>query len=383
MTGFAAAAESYAKRGCAVIPCGGPDGKKPLVRWRRMTADTVGRLLPQWREKFAGANPGILTGPSRITGIDIDSPGDAIVSECLARFGDTPLIAKTPRGGHHLYFRNSGEHTAAKIDGRPIDVRGIGGFIVVAPGETLAGRYQFVRGSVDDLDRLPAIKPGALPMRPASGPNRTTSLGAAGEGRRNVHLWRLAMTQARTCETRDELEARVLILNESECSPPLDPPEVARIVRSAWDHQRQGKNWVGVGGARVFLEFSELERLTVNPDAAVLLMALRRSHLGVRDSFAVSPRSMATSGQFSTWSEKRIRGARQFLIDVGELRPVHAGGRGNHDPSLFCLRNTATGGMTEGEMCNSDCGQFGTTKDASADYAADKTARVLLRHPGV
>jgi hypothetical protein len=308
-----------------------------MVQWRGLSRATAAHRLPEWRRKFADANTGILTGPSKITVIDIDQANDALHRDLVGRFGDTPLQARTPRGGWHLFYRSNGEPTKTKIDKLPVDVRGRGGFIVVPPSSRKDGaRYEFIRGAVPDLDRLPSIKEGALVVR-----NRPTKE-VIEIGRRNETLWLLAMTEARSSDTEGELLSRVLILNESQCEPPIEHGEVERIVTSAWGYQQRGSNWVGQGG-RVYVETSEIERFAAEPDALALLIGLRRAHLWVRETFVVSPRAMASEGLFCSWTEVRIRKARNRLVQAGLLCRVHAGGRGKHDAAWFAFPSSSVG----------------------------------------
>jgi hypothetical protein len=329
MTGFAEVAEQYAQH-AAVIPCGGADGKRPLVAWRDMTRANAAKNIPEWRRKFADANVGLLTGPSKITVIDIDAADDGLIRDIVHRFGDTPLQAQTPRG-RHLFYRSAGEPTKTKIEKLPVDIRGSGGFIVVPPSTRRdGGRYEFIIGTPAKIDDLPQMRAGALVVQ-----NRTTS-SRIGIGRRNEALWLLSMTEARSSATEAELLARALILNESRCNPPLEHDEVCRIVGSAWGYQQRGTNWVGQG-ARVYVEIEEIEGFAATPDALALLVALRKAHLGFREKFAVSPRALAAEGLFCTWTERRIRKARDKLLDAGALCLVHAGGHGQHDPAAFAF----------------------------------------------
>jgi hypothetical protein len=317
MTGFASMAETYVRHGMAVIPC---TGKRPLVRWQKMSQKTTARLLPRWREDHADANVGLLTGQSNLTVIDIDTADTSIVTECERRFGQTPVVARTPRGGTHLFFRSSGERTTAKLGGQPIDVRGLGGFLVVPPSARADGRrYEFIRGSVEDLKELPAVKPGSV-----SGVGRFRPTPIA-EGKRNDTLFRLAMKGATNCETLGELLARLEILNESQCSPPLDQSEVEHIAASAWRYQLRGQNWVDRGW-RVFASHSEIDDLVATPDALALLLFLRRKHLRERQAFIVAPRAMATKGPLSEWTERRLRKARSTLVNAGLLVLTQGGG---------------------------------------------------------
>ncbi len=367
MTGFAAIAEEYG-RYAAVIPCGGTDGKHPMVAWRGLSRATAAHRRPEWKRKFADANVGIVTGPSKITVVDVDQPNDALHRDLLERFGDTPLQARTPRGGWHLFYRSSGEPTKAKLDKLPVDIRGRGGFIVVPPSTRQDGaRYEFLRGAIGDLDRLPPLRDGALVVR-----NRHTKE-VIGIGHRNETVWLLAMTEARSCVTRGELLSRVLILNRSRCEPPIEHEEVERIVASAWTYQQRGQEWVGQGG-RVYVETSEIERFAAEPDALAILVELRRVHLGFRESFAVSPRAMAAQGLFSSWTEPRIRKARDRLVDAGRLHCVHPGGRGKHDPALFAFPSSTKGSPKELSVYPIVGGNRTTKKSAPASLSKSGTA---------
>jgi hypothetical protein len=357
MTGFSTAAESYTTNGAAVIPCGGADGKHPLVAWRGLSRANAAGRLPEWRQKFADANVGILTGPSKLTVIDVDTPDDALCSDLLGRFGDTPLQARTPRGGWHLFYRSNGEPTKAKLDKLPVDVRGRGGLIVVPPSARNDGaRYEFICGTEADINSLPPIKDGALVVQnaPLTG---ARSLQIIPEGRRNDTLFRIAMVEARSCETIGELESRMWLHNEA-CKPSLDFQEVKAVVASAWNYTERGQNWVGKE-ARVYLEVAELEKLIATPEAMALLMALRKAHLGHNDEFAISPRGLASEGQFQGWSERRLRNARERLLELRLLLLKHEGGQGKHDPALFSFP------LRQGEDCLSYCGAKRSTKKSA------------------
>src|SRR5262249_30092711 len=146
----------------AVIPCGGEGGKQPLVRWprRRLPEAVVERLAP----RFAQANVGILTGLSGVTIVDCDSWD--VVPEILQRCGDTPVKALTPSGrGPHLWYCGGGARTVPKLAGMAVHVRGVGGLPIIPPSVSpeTAKPYTWLRGSLDELSRLPAVRPGSLP----------------------------------------------------------------------------------------------------------------------------------------------------------------------------------------------------------------------------
>src|SRR4051812_9503477 len=107
---FGAAATALHAQGLAVIPTGGPDGKAPLVRgwsaWRGQRRETVETLA----RKHPAANVAILTGLSHLTIVDCDDENTLADAEGI--FGRSPIVARSPRGGGHLYYASTGERNA-------------------------------------------------------------------------------------------------------------------------------------------------------------------------------------------------------------------------------------------------------------------------------
>ena len=90
--------------GLVVFPCGKDDGKRPLVkRWERPKA---AKTIAVWAQRFAAANIGVDCGLSGCVVVDIDKA--ELVEKMLERFGDTPLMTRTPSGGVHLWYRKLG-----------------------------------------------------------------------------------------------------------------------------------------------------------------------------------------------------------------------------------------------------------------------------------
>lgn len=111
---FAETAFDLTKRGLAVIPCPGNDGKSPrgavagYDRWEKPPGpDAIRRFAAD----HGDANIGIITSLSRLTVADVDDGGrDA--DEIIRRAGDTPMITRTPSAGLHLWYRSSGERSS-------------------------------------------------------------------------------------------------------------------------------------------------------------------------------------------------------------------------------------------------------------------------------
>ena len=162
---FAVAAHELREYFLCPIPLGGDDGKKPLVKWRNQKNRPGVAYTDDLIRDHPHANAGILCRPSKVTVIDIDDPGVASepqrLKEYKQRFGDTPLIIRTPSGGVHLYYRSTGERNAnLRSHGLPVDVKGIGG-MVVCPSSKRLGRLNMSRtggsgSSFVDVKRLVA-----------------------------------------------------------------------------------------------------------------------------------------------------------------------------------------------------------------------------------
>lgn len=338
---FGEAAAELAERGLAVIPCGGSDGKVPVVRgfhrWRGPPSrDAIKRMAA----RYPGANLGVLTGLSQLTVIDVDG-GDDLVANMIERAGETPLITATPSGGRHLWYRSGGEPSAnLRRHGLAVDVKGRGAAFVVAPPSRRPSSlrpYSFVSGSWDDLSRLPPPRRGLRDL----GNRSRLEPRCVGVGQRNNWLFKASLKQAPACDDWDAFLDVVQTINRS-LAIPLHESEVVRSAASAWQYQTTGRNWVG-GEARGVLGRSELDLLMRErggPDALAMICRIRMDHgwrSGEKAPFALSPRAMAEAGVFPSWSPARHRRARDLLITTGLLTRVHRGGRGPGDPSLYAL----------------------------------------------
>ena len=82
--------------------------------------------------------------------------------------------------------------------------------------------YQFIAGSLDDLDALPRL-------RPMSELTRRKKL--VGEGRRNGTLFEHCMKQGHHCDDLDSLVDVARSFNERSLMPPLDDGEVKKIAK--------------------------------------------------------------------------------------------------------------------------------------------------------
>ena len=141
------AAIVYAQRGWRVLPVG--VDKKPLNHNGSHGATTNTAEITRWLTERSFANIGIATGPESFFVVDIDKKDGKDGQRSLKdKFQerlhfptDMNLSAKTPSGGVHLPFEWPAGMEIHNAQGvlPGIDIRGMGGYIVVAPSSVKMG----------------------------------------------------------------------------------------------------------------------------------------------------------------------------------------------------------------------------------------------------
>ena len=134
----------YAEAGWPVFPC--QRDKAPigdLVRNGVLDATTDPVTIQKWWEQYPEANIGFAVGEAGMVVIDFDPnswPGDLDTF----KLPEATLIAKTPRGGEHWFYRlQPGEvvsPSASKIAPH-IDVRSFNSYVLLPPSNTNDGSY--------------------------------------------------------------------------------------------------------------------------------------------------------------------------------------------------------------------------------------------------
>jgi hypothetical protein len=338
---FASAALDLHGLGLAPIPLGGADGKVPLVKHKDRqpySRDTLNKFAAS----YPSANVGILTGPSRLTVIDIDDP--ALVDTMLARFGDTPLQVQTPSGGVHLYYRSSGEPSRTlRTEDLAVDIKGLGGMVVAPPsirpsGPSKGKPYRFVKGDWQELSRLPTLCPDSLST--GSTTKQIRGSHRVPKGKRNNFLFDQLRHEAPHCDDIETLKdvAETIVADRLEHDPnaPFTQDEIDKTVRSVWSMESEDRNWIGQG-PNVTFSGQELTILLCNPNALALLAKLRKVHAARLEPFAISPKAMDAGDSIPGWSRKRYQHARDALLEHGFLICVHEGGSGPGDASQYKL----------------------------------------------
>jgi Bifunctional DNA primase/polymerase, N-terminal/Primase C terminal 1 (PriCT-1) len=303
---------AYAARKIPTFPL---QGKQPLVSNFQMAGLDASA---QWALKFPDALAiGFVAGKrTRITVLDVDEPGDGPLHRALDVYGETPIIVRTATGKHHAWFRYNGE--ARRIKPVPgIDILGAG-VVVAPPSRGLSGaQYEFICGSLDDIERLPALR-NVLIAKPASQ--------MAGIGARNNTLFEVCMRAAKSCDDFEQLLD--VARTRNEFPEPLPDAEVVKIATQAWGYTARGENFFGRGPG-VWFAANEVVELTVgDPDTFRLLSYLRAKNAPGREFFVAN----GLAKDFK-WGSDRLAAARKQLLCRGYIELVK--GPGRRTPALY------------------------------------------------
>jgi hypothetical protein len=294
------------------------DNKKPGVRaWNRVGFNGSAELAEKFHDADAfGFQPG---KRSRVTVLDVDTRDEAVLGDAIKQHGGSPFLVMTGNG-FHVYYRHGGEPRRIRRDGEPpIDLLG-GGYVIAPPSQLAKGGYEIIRGTFDDLDRLPPIK--GVDHVPAPIP----------KGTRDNTVFKLLLRDAQHCDDFETLLDRSMTLN-MDCMPPMTDAQVLKIATSVWRIETSGNNLVG-RKARASTDRDELLALSHDPAAWYLLMFLRVSHPPIKvEPFAIDQVKVS---QILDWSRMTLRSRITTLLQGGYLKRVHYG-KGTNDPHLYVL----------------------------------------------
>jgi hypothetical protein len=297
------------------------DSKKPRVTNFAKLGLAASRRLAEKPALAAAGGIGFMAGPrNKITVLDIDVPDERVAADAFARHGEPAIIVRTPSGKFHGWYRHDGERRvidAWKTEYPKQDLLGAG-IVIAPPTQRGDNSYEFIKGSLEDLDRLQPMervgahlkrgKPAALPQVRRAPP--------ASMGARNNSLYRTCMREAHACTTFDDLLAFARGSNATY-SPPLEETEVMEVVKSAWGYTERGQNRFGQHGA--WFPVYEVAAMLQYQDAFVLL-AFLRAHEGPRATFMIANGLAEKFG----WPRQRLAAARRCLIELGYIEQSRA-----------------------------------------------------------
>ena len=140
------AALDYASRGWYVLPC--KADKTPYTRHGVNDASIDTKTIEQWWKQWPKANVAIDVGRSGMMVLDLDPGSDKQELEiALDGLPNTQLMAKTPRGGQHLFYSIDTTEivapSASKIASY-VDIRSFHSYVLLAPSKTMDGEYAWI-----------------------------------------------------------------------------------------------------------------------------------------------------------------------------------------------------------------------------------------------
>jgi hypothetical protein len=210
------------------------ESKKPRVTNFSKMGLPASRRIAEKPNLAAASGIGFMAGPrNRITVLDIDVPDERVAADAFA--GEPAIIVRTPSRKFHGWYRHNGERRtidAWKNEYPKHDLLGAG-IVIAPPTERGGSSYKFIKGSLEDLDRLQPMEGVAASLRGnklVAEPQIGRALPAE-TGARNNSLYRACMRQAHGCNTFDDLLAFAKGTNATY-SPPLEETEVMNVAKS-------------------------------------------------------------------------------------------------------------------------------------------------------
>jgi Bifunctional DNA primase/polymerase, N-terminal len=333
----------YAEQGIATFPVG-PD-KRPRTRGYLRTGLKGSRKLAEKYDADAlGFGPGQRSG---LTVLDVDTHDKAVLAEAQEQFGQSSVIVQTP-GGYHAWYRHRGERRHVRPNpGRPIDILG-SGFVVAPPSQVAKGEYQFIQGTLDDVDTLTSLSGFLDSLR--------WRRMREGDGR-YVEMRRACQREVRYVDCHAALLDWALTRN-LDFMEPLSEREVMHAVEWAWTVQTEGRNLAN--DQQITMQAALLKTLFAEGlhDAVLLLTDIRFHHWG-RKRFPLATRAMAVR---YGWGLSRFWAARNALMELGVIRLAQ--GATHNKPATYAWGTQGICGDTNNKTAFSPLGR-GYTKSLS------------------
>lgn len=240
------AALHYAALGLPVFPV--KRDKSPATKNGFKDATIEEETIKKWWSAHPNVGIGIPTGKASgwlVLDVDPRHGGDASLTALTEQHGDLPhtLRALTGGGGAHLIFTNPESivirNSTNKL-GAGLDIRGEGGYIVVAPSLHPSG------GTYSWVNSLHTVAPPAWLINILQSSGRLTidtdsnpilrpapRMGVVFlEGQRNTGLFKVACAIWGKGEARNlaDLQDQLIEINAQRCRPPLDSAEVFKMA---------------------------------------------------------------------------------------------------------------------------------------------------------
>jgi hypothetical protein len=331
--GLGATMASLYSAGFHLIPLGGDDGKKPLIRsWHESKRLPLSILEDRMRKA------GSLTYGIRLEGlmvVDLDTDNDATREYFGCRFDPSPIVVTTGRGSHHYYRYRGPAVRAVREPGIAIDFKAGKSAFVVGPGSVRPDgkSYQILSG--DFATPSPwFFNRGPIPL--PQGPVSSIAVGS-----RHPELLKKAIEYCHCVDAFDDLLADLMALRDLqfEEARSVSDDEVVKVARWTWRKRAEGKLYAG-RNSEVKINRMALDALQLRRDGAaalslyMLLLSEHGHHPG--KVFAIAPDAIIAANRLSMHRNTIYR-ARDVLIDECLLIRVRSGKGYNKNPDLFRL----------------------------------------------
>lgn len=222
-------------------------GKHPIPYDGLMSATTNEATINEWFTKHPHANIGVATGKlSGFFALDVDPRhgGDHSLEELINNHGRLPNTIEAITGGqgrHILFKHHEGVGNKANIlDG--LDIRGDGGYIVVAPSNhESGGSYEWELSSrpvVNEVAESPQwlldmiVKPKGQRVEAKPSSYWQDVMRGVSEGDRNNKATSLAGYLFKRYVNPYMVVEIMRLWNDAKVDPPLEDDELMRIVNS-------------------------------------------------------------------------------------------------------------------------------------------------------
>ena len=251
---------AYLNQGWSIIPvvlqtdAHGKIIKRPGVRWQEYQLRLPSRQeIRSWFGAGQYNGIGVITGKiSALVVVDIEHEAAAEDEQDI----QSPLESRTINGGRHVFYRwTQPVSNAVRIGGKPIDIRGDGGFVVLPPSRLGDKGYAWLKQA--DPQSLPPfphpletlISQPSVPYSQTATRIDTSGLSpqtavypTAHEGERNSTAAKVAGSLCANISPKlwEAVGWPALChWNQTHCFPPLDSKELQQVWNSiAATHQR-------------------------------------------------------------------------------------------------------------------------------------------------
>ncbi len=247
------------ENGMHIIPCGSPTeavpqyfstrhpfdtedalkakwAKTPRVKWQHYQKIQPSREeIQQWHNQYPSANWAAITGITfAVVDVDKDEAVEWVEQGNISR---TPLKQTSPRGGVHYFYSLGSELIRNSVGLNKIDIRGDGGYIMVAPshGYNIEFDQNYPMSSMEDLPVL--VQDDLQKVHMYNNGGKVESIreklteDPKQEGSRNDTLARLVGKWVKEGWGMREVMIKAQDWNQT-CFPPMDLIEVTRTTIS-------------------------------------------------------------------------------------------------------------------------------------------------------